>query len=254
MKDSRKIILLLIILFFLAIFSLSIFSQNISGLVEIIDPSLNGKKLSSGYIYNPDENSCITSKYKMLSVLLLENILNGKKTIVYVIDTNPTFKYKDSILAISSRAAKELGQTSDLQIAVKISVLKEGTSDQTEQTQTTQSTDQTNQLTSSEQQVQTQTTQTQVSSTIPIFTSGKQTNFTFYYVQVGAFKNRDNAIAIAQKLKDLGYRVFIYYKDLYKVIIGPYNKQEEAIEVKKILSNIFTKDKPFVFSSNLLFE
>ncbi|NMC66926.1 MAG: hypothetical protein GYA61_01745 [Spirochaetales bacterium] len=275
MNKSRRIIVYFTILFFILNFSLIISSQTISGLVEIIDPSLIGKKLSSGSTYNPDENSCITSKYNMLTVLLLENIINGKKTIVYVIDTNPTYKFKDSILAISSRAAKELGETNNVQIAVKITVLKEGTSSsststsaQSQTTSTGQSqTSTTTSQTSTEKTQDTQTTQTntvqetQTSSNsmpnpslIPIYTGAKQTNVTYYYIQVGAFKSKDNAIFLAQKLKNLGYKVFIYFKDLYKVLVGPYTKYEEATEIKKILINILPNDQPFVFSSNMLFE
>ncbi len=275
MNKSREIIVFFTILFFILNFSLILSSQTISGLVEIIDSSLIGKKLSSGSTYNPDENSCITSKYNMLTVLLLENIINGKKTIVYVIDTNPSYKFKDSILAISSRAAKELGETNNVQIAVKITVLKEGTSSSsssaTSQTQTSntgqQQTSTKTTQTNTDKTQDTQTTQTNIgqesqtvtssqtsSSTIPIFTGAKQTNVTYYYIQVGAFKNKDNAILLAQKLKNLGYKVFIYFKDLYKVIVGPYTKYEEVTEIKKILLNILPKDQPFVFSTNMLFE
>ncbi len=256
MKNKK----LIIIVFFLIFFVLNIYSQSISGLVEVIDPSFIGKKLSSGTIYNPDENSCITSKYPMLTVLLLENLINGKKTIVYVIDTNPSFKFKDSIVAISVRAAKELGETGNNQIAVKITVLKEGTgiqSSQKEQTQVTSEDKQTiNQpQDGQEKQVKEQETKKNEQFQIPIYTIGKQTSYTYYYVQVGAFKNRDNALAIAEKLKSLGYRVIIYFnKDLYKVLVGPYNNKEEVIEVKKIISSIFPKDQHFVFVTNLLFE
>lgn len=271
MNESKKIIYIFFILLIILNFSLSVSSQIISGLVEVIDSSLVGKKLASGSIYNPDENSCITSKYNMLTVLLLENIINGKKTIVYVIDTNPNFKYKDSILAISSRAAKELGETNNVQIAVKITVLKEGTStsatsatnqQQTSSTQTSSGNDQTQttQITSSndgqaQPQTQTQELFTQnITGSIPVFTKARQTNITYYYIQVGAFKNKDNALSLAQKLKNLGYKVFIYYNQLYKVIVGPYGKYEEAVEIKKLLSSILTNDQPFVFSSNSVFE
>ncbi|MFN3410627.1 MAG: SPOR domain-containing protein [Exilispira sp.] len=262
MKKSKKVIIILLIFFY---FSINIYSQAVSGLAELIDPSLIGKKLSSGTIYNPDENSCITSRYNLLTVLMLENIINGKKTIVYVIDNNPSFKFKDSIISISSRAAKELGETGNLQIAVKITVLKEGVSSvpsvseksspstplESEQKPAQTTTD----TPTSTSQAATQTSIMDYSAQIPVFLSGKQTNSNYYYIQVGAFKNKEDAITVAQKLRNLGYKVFIYYNNqLYKVIVGPYIKYEEAVEVKKILSSIFNKDKPFIFSSNYLFE
>lgn len=275
--SKQRLLFIIIILFFT--FSIAIFSQVQSGLAEIIDPALIGKKLNSGSIYNPDENSCITANYNLLTVLLLENIINGKKTIVYVIDNNPSFKFKDSIIAISSRAAKELGETANIQIAVKITVLKEGitTTSQTSSTSQTTTSSSTIPTTTSSVTTPTSTTSTTLTPTqtqtatesqqttqiptskemvgeIPIYTSGKQTKNTYYYIQVGAFKNKDNAIAIALKLRSLGYKVFIYFNQLYKVCVGPYSKHEEAIEVRKILSGIFINDKPFVFSSNLLFE
>ncbi len=262
MKKTKKISLIILIIILILVFTSIVSSQAISGLVEVIDASLIGKKLASGSIYNPDENSCITSKYTMLTVLLLENIINGKKTIVYVIDTNPNFKFNDSIMAISSRAAKELGENNNVQIAVKVTVLKEGTSvqpgnqnqqqnQQQTQTTTTSSTNinQTNQTSETQQ-----TAISSLTSPIPIYTNAKQTNTTYYYIQVGAFKSKDNAIILAQKLKNLGYKVFIYYNQLYKVIVGPYTKQEEAIELKKLLSNILPNDQPFIFSANIIFE
>lgn len=260
-------ILILCVLFLLINNNLIAYSQDKSGLAELIDPVFSGKKFSSSLSYNPDENSCITSDYPILSVLLLENIINGRKTIVYVIDNTYQYKYKDSIIAISNRALSELGNSGEKQVPVKISLLKMG-SGKVETPSTTQNIDSTGTQNSTTTQTGQSTpasageNQTSINtgsesnlsstSSIQIITGGQNTAKNYYYIQVGAFKDKNNALQLASKLKSLGYKVFIYYNNLYKVLIGPYNTYEEALEIKKLLSSIIQKDQPFIFSSSVL--
>ena len=57
-----------------------------------------------------------------------------------------------------------------------------------------------------------------------------------YRVQVGAFKNRDNAEKLLRPLQSKGFPAFIIYQDgLYKVQVGAYRNLDNAVEMEKKL-------------------
>lgn len=57
-----------------------------------------------------------------------------------------------------------------------------------------------------------------------------------YRVQVGAFKNRDNAEKLLRPLQNKGFPAFIIYQDgLYKVQVGAYRNLDNAVEMEKKL-------------------
>ncbi len=58
-----------------------------------------------------------------------------------------------------------------------------------------------------------------------------------YYLQVGVFRNRANALRFAEKLKELGFKVKTVFKgDLTYVIVGYYETLDEARTVKEELA------------------
>lgn len=78
----------------------------------------------------------------------------------------------------------------------------------------------------------------------------------FYSVQVGAFKNMDNADALMKRLKGKGYESFVHSvtvgnEKIHKVLIG---KFEEKKEVGKLASTLKTKEdiSALVFSFDSL--
>lgn len=57
-----------------------------------------------------------------------------------------------------------------------------------------------------------------------------------YRVQVGAFKNRDNAEKLLRPLQNKGFPAFIIYQDgLYKVQVGAYRNLDNAVDMEKKL-------------------
>lgn len=57
-----------------------------------------------------------------------------------------------------------------------------------------------------------------------------------YRVQVGAFRNRENAEKLVEKLLEKNYPAFIIFQDgLYKVQVGAYRNLDDAVEMEKRL-------------------
>lgn len=60
-----------------------------------------------------------------------------------------------------------------------------------------------------------------------------------YRVQVGAFRNRDNADRLLEPLLDMGYPAFIIYQDdLYKVQVGAYKNLDNAVDMERKLRKL----------------
>ncbi len=58
-----------------------------------------------------------------------------------------------------------------------------------------------------------------------------------YYLQVGVFRNRANALKFAERLRDLGFKVkTVFKKNLTIVIVGYYETLQEAKAVKEELA------------------
>jgi len=213
-------------LFFLFISS----DSELTGIAEVFDSSLIGRKLSSGIIYNPDEYVASSNKFDYFSVLLLENLQNGEKTIVYIVDKRDV-KDPDVILYISKRAAIELGEYEKTQIPVKVTLLKK--IDKSEYL---------NKI--GEKDSISETVQKEEGKNDTI--SQAQDKEEKYYIQVGAFSEEENANKLKEKLLIYGYNAIIEKyqgktKVIYKVLVGPYT-YIEAKEILNILQNLGFKD------------
>jgi len=61
-----------------------------------------------------------------------------------------------------------------------------------------------------------------------------------FYIQVGAFKNKEYALVVQKNLKKISYSTKIIKRQIdatyyYKLLIGSYQSREEAEEVKRML-------------------
>lgn len=211
-KNHFKFIL--IIIFFLFVSTTS----ELTGIVKVYDSSYIGRPLSSGIVYNPDEYIAGSNKFDYFSVLLIENLTNHKKTIVYVVDKiKPSSP--DIILYISKRAAKELGEIIKTEFPVKVTLLKK--------------IDKENYL-----QIMKETSKNALKE--------KDIVKNNYYIQVGAFFIVKNLEEVKNKLISLGFNVIIKEKKvnnkiLYKVLVGPYSKIE-ASDVLNLIKKLGFKD------------
>ena len=60
-----------------------------------------------------------------------------------------------------------------------------------------------------------------------------------YRVQTGLFRNKENADAMANKLRSMGYPVAIeMFNDLYAVKVGEYDDLEDATELERKLRHM----------------
>ncbi|ADY73730.1 Sporulation domain-containing protein [Desulfurobacterium thermolithotrophum DSM 11699] len=60
-----------------------------------------------------------------------------------------------------------------------------------------------------------------------------------YYLQVGVFKNKTNAIKLASQLKEKGFNSKTLFYDKYTVVtVGYFDSKEKALSVQKLLKNI----------------
>lgn len=189
-------------------------SSNLTGIAKVYDSSYIGKTLSSGIIYNPDEYIAGSNKFDYFSVLLIENLTNNKKTIVYIVDKIEP-KSPDTIIYLSSRAAKELGEITRTEFPVKITLLKKINKE--------------NYL---EMIKQNESNEKNATNEV----KGN------YFIQVGAFYVKKNVDEVKTKLISLGFNVTIKEKKvnnkiLYKILVGPYTKteaQDVLILIKKL--------------------
>jgi len=74
-----------------------------------------------------------------------------------------------------------------------------------------------------------------------------------YYVQVGAFKIKESALSLAQRLKDNGYSSIVLdpfpndKKDIYRIRIGGFETKEQAEVIKAKLAKSEGKKKSDYF-------
>ena len=75
--------------------------------------------------------------------------------------------------------------------------------------------------------------------------AAKEENRPFYSVQVGVFKNKENALTLVKHFTKLNYRAFSYETSgknkgqLYRVLIGRFDKKKEA---ETMANNIRSKE------------
>ena len=64
-------------------------------------------------------------------------------------------------------------------------------------------------------------------------------NRTLYFVQVGAFRNREYAVATLQRFQQRGYDSSLFEPEknflFYRVVVGGYATEDEALRVKNVL-------------------
>lgn len=151
----------------------------------------HGKKTSNGERYDMYAGTAAHKTLPMDTVLLVQNLDNGKETVVRVNDRGPFVKSR--IIDVSYAAARKLDMTRTGTARVRITALAENT-------------------------------ESASPSTEPAREPARETVGGKYYVQVGAFANIENARRLAREIADTGKKVYLRYnpnrqKAFYRVLV-----------------------------------
>jgi len=138
---------------------------NQGGVASWYGKEFNGRRTSSGEIYDMYSMTAAHKTLPMNTMLLVKNMHNGKKTVVRVNDRGPFVKGR--IVDLSYNAAKELGFINTGVAEVRIVALSED------------------------------------NRPYPDLTSGE------FYVQIGSFARKINAIKLQKRFTDAGHTTVI---------------------------------------------
>lgn len=138
-------------------------------------PPFHGRRTSNGEIYDMHAMTAAHRTLPMDTVLLVENLENGKKTLVRVNDRGPLLRGR--IIDLSYKAAKALGLVGNGTARVGIAALAEGTIEQDGEPPTLVQKD---------------------------FSVGE------FYVQIGSFAKKFNALKLQKRFMDAGHTTVIH--------------------------------------------
>ena len=191
----------------------------------------HGQKTSSGEVYDMFAMSAAHTTLPLPSYVRVTNPANGRSVIVRVNDRGPF--HSDRIIDLSYAAAYKLRLTNNGSGYVQIEAINAKTFKPNEIVPN---------KALAEQKVSPLDNSSEnkpVSAmpiALPVATAPSNNNDTLvqYYVQVGAFKNDDNAHKLENRIESLDLAVNIgiassLYKDgLYRVKLGPYSSRQDA--------------------------
>jgi len=95
-----------------------------TGVASFYSEKFEGRKTSSGEIFNKDDLTAAHLKYPFNSIVRVINLLNGRSVIVRINDRKPDFNGR--IIDVSLGAAKKLGMLKNGITEVRLEVLKWG--------------------------------------------------------------------------------------------------------------------------------
>ncbi len=151
---------------------------NQTGLASWYGKDFHGRKTSNGEVYNMYAMTAAHKTLPMNTVLLVKNIDNGKETVVRINDRGPFIRGR--IIDLSYTAGKKLDLIGRGTAKVRITALAEGHLNKKHQAQF---------------------------SSYPNFASGE------FYVQIGAFTKKINALKLQRRFTDAGHSMALqkYY-------------------------------------------
>lgn len=236
MKLETLLKRIFIFFIFLFIFNFFVLTQTneINGICKLYDSNLIGKKFSTGYYYNPEDLVASSKFFEPYSLLSIENINNGRKTIVLVIDNSyPLSNEKDVLLYLSKRAFVELNELNSNLIPAKVTLIKKVSKNEIENIVKSNNQSEIKEASSSNfksDNIQNKEDQQQK----------------IYYIQIGVFSLEENYKNVKKTLESYGFNVIIKEivlnnKKAYKILVGPY-EFEKSKEILKILQNMGFKD------------
>lgn len=205
------------------------FKENVfqGGVASWYGRGFHGKRTANGEVYDMHK---LTAAHKTLpfnTLVEVENLDNGKRVIVRVNDRGPFLK--DRIIDLSYEAAKKLECHSDGVVPVALRIVKADTVTAVD-SGNVQAAIPMDQPPASPGKSEKEDTQ-----------AGVEAPRVKFYLQVGAFSEKDNALKMLKNLKlilaDVPFDIY-FQNGLYKVISFPLPSRTRAEELKKALKDI----------------
>jgi rare lipoprotein A len=187
-----------------------------TGIASWYGPDFNGHPTSNGEVYDMHEQTAAHKILPMNTMLLVSNLENGKNTIVRVNDRGPFVHGR--IVDLSYTAAKKLDLVDSGTAKVQVTALGQGD---------TPSGNNDNAATNS-----------------PAETNSRDINYNLgdFYVQIGAFGQKNNAIKLQKRFSDTGHTTVIqeFFSQksiLYRVCVYAGQELHGAYKVEEALHN-----------------
>jgi rare lipoprotein A len=185
----------------------SCFGHDETGIASWYGSKFHGRRTSNGEIYDMYSTTAAHKTLPMNTFLLVKNLENGRETIVRVNDRGPFVK--DRIIDLSLTSAKELAMDQRGTARVRITALGEA--------------------------MQASSGGKKVERFLPYdFTHGE------FFVQIGAFTDKNNADRLKGKMLDLGHKTVsqmytVDDKNFYRVQVRAGRDIESAQKMEKVL-------------------
>jgi rare lipoprotein A len=176
-----------------------------TGIASWYGPDFNGHKTSNGEIYNMYGQTAAHKLLPMNTILLVSNLENGRSTIVRINDRGPFIQGR--ILDLSYTAAKKLDLVGDGTARVRLTAIGRAQSPHTDPS---------------------------------LLNRDINFNFGEFYIQVGAFQHKNNALRIQRKFAEYGHatiiqRFFSKQSILYRVCVYAGRELQGAYRAEKAL-------------------
>jgi rare lipoprotein A len=185
-----------------------------TGIASWYGPDFNGHPTSNGEVYDMHGQTAAHKLLPMNTMLLVSNLENGKNTIVRVNDRGPFVQGR--IVDLSYTAAKKLDLVDNGTAKVQVTALGQGDNPSGNNDAAN------SQVTSNSRDI--------------------NYNLGDFYVQIGAFGQKNNAVKLQKKFSDIGHATVIqeFFSQksiLYRVCVYAGQELHGAYKVEEALHN-----------------
>ena len=193
MRNNYKIFLL--IGFFIVAEAFSLFAEvyKTGVTASYYAEDFHGKKTSNGERFNMNDFTCAHKSLPFNTILKVTNLANGKTCEVRVNDRGPFVLNRE--IDLSKAAAIKLGMIGSGTTKVKLEIVKKGANTKISQ-----------QTAASATKIMKKLYGDAATSTSTTSTTKKLEPGTYWDIQLGAFKSKDNAKAFASKVSKAGFK------------------------------------------------
>lgn len=237
MKNHFGFIFIFVLFFVNPVFSQILYKNNVTASYYADD--FHGKKTSNGETFNMNDFTCAHKLFPFDTILKVTNLSNQKSVNVRVNDRGPFVSNRE--IDLSKAAAKQLEMLLSGTANVKIEILElkphSKASLQSAKKACEISKIQFVDLT----YLNSENKNSSDKNSIAKISDGK-----FYDIQVGAFKNKENAVLLAKKLKSLGFSDIVFQKtknqnEITKVVLKKIPSEKVLETENQLKSNGFSE-------------
>ena len=193
----KKYLILIVCFWVSASFSLSAEVYKTSVTASYYAEDFHGKKTSNGERFNMNDFTCAHKSLPFNTILKVTNLANGKTCEVRVNDRGPFVLNRE--IDLSKAAAIKLGMIGTGTTKVKLEIVKKGANTKVSQ-QTAAS------AAKIMKKMYGEAAASSTSATTSTSTTKKLEPGTYWDIQLGAFKSKDNAKAFASKVSKAGFK------------------------------------------------